>query len=305
MTETVFLVNPASAGGSTAKRWPEIAHEAAGAGLTGDALFSEHPAHLAELARAAVKSGAQRLVLVGGDGSVYEVVNGLGRQISKVEVAIIPRGTGSDLTHEHGIPHSVREAAEVALTGELRLVDLGRATFHSWEGKDETRYFANAAGAGISGAIAKRVNDGSKALGARGSYAQAVISVFLRWRNCNVRLTVDDERREGKMHEVIAAIGRYTAGGMKLCPDAIPDDGMFDVLILGDLSKTDLALNMHKTYKGTHVTHPKVEILRGRSVLIEPEEPLPVQLDGEQPGTTPARFEIVPGALRLRVPRRD
>jgi YegS/Rv2252/BmrU family lipid kinase len=305
MSEIIFLVNPASAGGSTAKRWPEIAHEAAGVGLTGDVLFSERPGHLGELAVQAVNAGARQLVLVGGDGSVYELVNGLGSRLSEVEVAIIPRGTGSDLMHEYGIPHSVSEAARLALEGELRAVDIGKATFHSWEGADETRYFANVAGAGISGAIAKRVNDGSKALGARGSYAHAVIAVFMRWRNCDVHLTVDDQEREGRMHEVIAAIGRYAAGGMKLCPDAVPDDGLLDVLVLGDLSKLDLATNMHKTYRGTHVTHPKVEILRGKSVVIEPEQPLPVQLDGEQPGTTPARFEIVPGALRLRVPKRD
>ena len=170
-----------------------------------------------------------------------EIVNGLGKQLSKVELALIPRGTGSDLVREHAIPHSVTDAVRVALEGELRPLDLGKATFHAWDGKQAQQYFANAAGAGISGAIARRVNDGTKGLGARGSYAWAVLAVFPRWRNCNVRLRVDSEQREGKMHEVIAAIGRYQAGGMKLCPDAIPDDGLFDVLILGDLSKADLA----------------------------------------------------------------
>jgi diacylglycerol kinase (ATP) len=304
MSETVFLVNPASAGGSTARRWPEIAHQAANAGLVGDAFFSEHPGHLGELAREAVKGGARRLVLVGGDGSLNEIVNGLGKHSSKVELALIPRGTGSDFVREHAIPHDVDEAVQVALAGELRPVDLGKATFHAWDGKRAEQYFANAAGAGISGAIARRVNDGAKGLGARGSYAWAVLSVFPRWRNCVVRLRVDAEEREGKMHEVIAAIGRYQAGGMKLCPDAVPDDGLFDVLILGNLSKADLARNLHKTYRGTHLSHPKVEVLRGTHVSIEADEPLPIQLDGEQPGTTPVQFELIPGALRLRVPPR-
>ncbi len=304
MSETVFLVNPASAGGSTAKRWPEIAHEAAEAGLVGDALISEHPGHLGELARDAVKAGAHKLVLVGGDGSLNEIVNGLGKQLSKVELALIPQGTGSDFVREHAIPHSVSEAARVALEGELRPLDIGKASFHAWDGKQARQYFANAAGAGISGAIARRVDDGPKRLGPRGSYAWAVVSVFPRWRNCVVRLRVDDQQREGKMHEVIAAIGRYQAGGMKLCPDAVPDDGLFDVLILGDLSKADLVRNLHKTYRGTHLSHPKVDVLRGKLVSIETEEPMPIQLDGEQPGTTPVEFELIPGALRLRVPPR-
>ena len=305
MSETVFLVNPASAGGATAKRWPEIAHAAAEAGLVGDALISEDSGHLGELALSAARSGARKLVLVGGDGSLNEIVNGLGKQLSKVELALIPQGTGSDFVREHGIPHSVTEAAHVALEGELRSFDIGRATFHAWDGKRTQQYFANAAGAGISGAIARRVDDGMKGLGPRGSYALAVVSVFPRWHNCNVRLRVDDYEREGKMHEVIAAIGRYQAGGMKLRPDAVPDDGLFDVLILGDLSKADLVRNLHKTYRGTHLSHPKVDLLHGKLVSIEADEPLPIQLDGEQPGTTPVEFELIPGALHLRVPARS
>jgi diacylglycerol kinase family enzyme len=87
-----------------------------------------------------------------------------------------------------------------------------------------------------------------------------------------------------------------------MCPEAEPDDGVFDVLLLGDLTKRDLIQTMHKTYKGTHLPHPKAELLRGASVLVDPPKPLPIQLDGEQPGTTPVRFEVVPKALRLRAP---
>jgi diacylglycerol kinase family enzyme len=96
--------------------------------------------------------------------------------------------------------------------------------------------------------------------------------------------------------------GRYLAGGMKITPEAEPDDGLFDVLLIGDVSKLDLALTMPKIYRGTHLPHPKAELLRGASVVVEADQPLPVELDGEQPGTTPVRFDVVPKALRLRVP---
>ena len=101
---------------------------------------------------------------------------------------------------------------------------------------------------------------------------------------------------------MICANGRYIGGGMKIAPDAEPDDGLFDVLLLGDLTKRDLVQTMHKTYKGTHLPHPKAELLRGASVLVDSPQPLPIQLDGEQPGTTPVHFEVVPKALRLRAP---
>jgi diacylglycerol kinase family enzyme len=89
---------------------------------------------------------------------------------------------------------------------------------------------------------------------------------------------------------------------MKLCPDAEPDDGAFDILLIGDLTKWDLMLTLPKTFRGSHLPHPKAELLRGAHVTIDAPEPLPLELDGEQPGTTPARFELVPRALRVRIP---
>jgi diacylglycerol kinase (ATP) len=115
-------------------------------------------------------------------------------------------------------------------------------------------------------------------------------------------VSVDDERRRGPMLEVVVANGRYLAGGMKMCPEASPDDGLFDVLLIGNVTKGDLVRTLPKIYRGTHLPHPRAELLRGRTVTVEPTEPMPVQLDGEQPGTTPVRFELVPQALRLRVP---
>jgi diacylglycerol kinase family enzyme len=105
------------------------------------------------------------------------------------------------------------------------------------------------------------------------------------------------------MIDLQVANGRYVAGGMMLCPEAEPDDGLFDVLVIGDVTTRDLLFVLPKTYRGKHLPHPRLELLKGRVVTVDADEPLPVELDGEQPGTTPARFELVPRALRLRVPR--
>jgi len=299
-TSTVFLVNPASDNGATRRRWPQLAHTAATLGLAGDALFSEHPRHLTELARRAAEDGAELLVVVGGDGSVNEVVGAIaGRDI---DIAVIPRGTGWDFARSHGVPRRVEDAVDVALHGRAREVDLGRADYRTWEGADERRWFANAASVGMSGAIAQRANDTTKALGGKVSYALATLTVFARWQVGEVRVSVGDETRAGRMHDVIVAIGRSLGGGMLLCPDAEVDDGLFDVLLIGDLTKRDLLVTLPKTYRGSHLPHPKAELLRGAAVTVDADSPLPVQLDGEQPGTTPVRLELVPRALRLRVP---
>ena len=154
----------------------------------------------------------------------------------------------------------------------------------------------------MSGAIARRTIESSKALGGKISYLWSTLAVFARWQNTEVRVSVDDEVRTGLTNEVVVANGRYLGGGMMLCPEASPDDGLFDVLVIGDVTKRDLVQTMPKIYRGTHLPHPKAELLRGRTVAVDSDVPLPVQLDGEQPGTTPVRFELVPRALRLRVP---
>jgi diacylglycerol kinase (ATP) len=226
---------------------------------------------------------------------VNEIANGIAGL--DVELAVIPRGTGWDFVRTYGIPRRFDDAVKVALEGRTREIDLGRAHYREGE-----LLFANIASAGMSGAIARRANESSKALGGKVSYAWSTVTVFARWRNGEVRVTVDGEQRSGRMHDVVVANGRYFGGGMMIVPEAEPDDGLLDVLLIGDLSKRDLLLTLPKTYRGRHLPHPKAELLRGKTVEVDAAEPLPVELDGEQPGTTPVRFDVVPRSLRLRVP---
>jgi diacylglycerol kinase (ATP) len=215
---------------------------------------------------------------------------------------VIPRGTGWDFVRTYKIPRRFDDAVAVARDGRVRTIDLGRARYRLWRGGEEESYFANIASAGMSGAIAKRANDTSKALGGKVSYLWATFAVFARWQNGEVQVTVDGESRTGRMHDVVVANGRYFGGGMMICPEAEPDDGLLDVLMIGDLTKRDLLVTLPKTYRGRHLPHPKAELLRGATVEVDAPEPLPVELDGEQPGTTPVSFEVAAQALRLRVP---
>jgi YegS/Rv2252/BmrU family lipid kinase len=243
-------------------------------------------------------------VVVGGDGSVHEAVNGLvstGRS-RDVEVAVLPRGTGKDFVRSLRIPSDLTAAIDVARSGRVRTIDVGRARFVAWDGSEQEAYFANFAGAGISGAIARRANVSSKAAGGRISFLWATVAVFARWKSTAVTARIDETSRTGQMFEVLAMNGDYAAGGMWVTPEAVPDDGRLDVLIIGDVTKADFVRTFPKIYRGKHLSHPKIEVLRGSSVDVDAETRLPIVLDGEQPGTTPARFEIVPGALRLRVP---
>ena len=306
MAEIAFLVNPASANGKTGKIWPQIAHEAARAGLVGETLLSQRPGELGPLAQRAAETGARLVVAVGGDGTVNEVVGGLmahrERDGEMPELAVIPRGTGTDFVRTFGIPTRLDRAIALARDGTTREIDAGRVTYRSWDGSEETGYFANVASAGMSGAVAQRANVTSKALGGKVSFLVATLAVFARWKPGEMEVSVDGERRAGLMYDVLVANCRFLAGGMQMTPDAQPDDGLFDALLLGNITRTDLALTLPKVYRGTHLPHPKAELLRGKDVTVDATVPLPIELDGEQPGTTPAHFEIVPRALRLKVP---
>jgi YegS/Rv2252/BmrU family lipid kinase len=262
-------------------------------------VLSEFPGHLAE---AATEAGDSLLVVVGGDGTVNEVVNGIAG--TGAEIAVLPCGTGQDFGRTHGVPSRFDDAVRVAIGGETRAIDLGRVQLGRIDGERGTsRFFANVGSAGMSGAVARRANAMTKALGGRATFFYALTREFLAWQNTKVVVELGDgARREGAMHDVIVANGRYHGGGMKLAPDARQDDGLFDVVLIGDVTKLDFLTTAPKLYSGRYLSHPKVELLRSSTVTIEAAELLPLEVDGEPIGTTPARFEIVPSSLRLRVP---
>jgi diacylglycerol kinase (ATP) len=290
----LFLVNPASGNGATGKRWPKLRERAAELGLRGEQVLSEFPGHLAQAAK---DSPGSLLVVIGGDGTVNEVANGVAG--TEAELAVLPCGTGQDFGRTHGLPTRFDDAVQVALGGETRTIDLGRVELES----GASRFFANVGSAGMSGAVARRANSMTKAFGGRATFFYALTREFLAWQNTRVVVELEDGvRREGPMHDVIVANGNWHGGGMKLAPDARQDDGVFDVVLIGDVTKLDFLTTSPKLYSGGYLSHPRVELLRSSSVAISAAEPLPLEVDGEPIGATPARFEVVPAALRLRVP---
>jgi YegS/Rv2252/BmrU family lipid kinase len=257
-------------------------------------VLSEFPGHLG---RAAGEARDSLLVVVGGDGTVNEVVNGVAG--TAAEIAVLPCGTGQDFGRTHGVPSRFDDAVRTALGGEARTIDLGRV---ECEG-GPSRLFANVGSAGMSGAVARRANAMTKRLGGRATFFYALTREFIAWRNTRVTVELDGGiRREGAMHDVIVANGRYHGGGMKLAPDARQDDGLFDVVLIGDIGKVDFVTTAPKLYSGRYLSHPKVEPLRSSTVAVDAAGALPLEVDGEPIGTTPARFAVVRSALRLRVP---
>jgi len=298
------IVNPVAANGAVGKRWPQIRDTLEAEGNRFEASFTEGPNHATALAREALAAGYRTIVAVGGDGTLNEVVNGLvseGMVDPTVRLGIIPGGTGSDLVRTLGIPHDYRAACQRLRHSQPRCIDLGLITCVS-EGQEVRRYFINVAGLGFDGEVAERTNRSSKALGGTLPFLSSLLIKLLTYQNKTVEVTLDGQQcLQQKANSVIVCNGRYVAGGMYIAPHAAPDDSLFDVIVIGDTSRLEVLTNVPKIYRGTHLSHPKVDEYRAREVQVEARERMILQADGELVGEAPATFQIIPKALHILV----
>jgi YegS/Rv2252/BmrU family lipid kinase len=302
-----LVVNPVSGGGRTGRQFDRIARAVRAAVGEFDSAFTRAPGDGVRLAGEAVRAGASLLVAVGGDGTASEVIDGLtaaGAGGPGPTFAFIPRGTGGDLRRTLGMPEDLEAAARALSGGREVVCDLGRVEHVDHDGARRARHFANVAGFGIAGVVSGRVNRGLKLGSGRLSFMLASASALLHWSDQPVRWRVDGGPwTEESITSLSVCNGRFFGGGMQVAPAARPDDGLFDVVIWKGLGLTDFALRRRKLYDGTHVDLPNTRVVRARTVVAEPVDDARVLLDvdGEQPGTLPARFTLLAGALRVRV----
>ena len=297
----VLIINPASANGKTGQEWSELVAEAQRLGLRVEERLTEAPGHATELAREASMAGADVVVAVGGDGTVHEVVNGLvgagGSPFGEAALGVIARGTGRDFIRSHDIPTKAKDALQAIADGPIRRIDVGEV-ISTGDSEGGCR-FANAASAGVTGAIAKRANGMSKRMGGTPTFLLAAFQGFRAYTNTPIHLELDGRPIDVTASCVVCAIGHSLGGGIKVAHGARPDDGLLDMVLVGDVGAKDLALNVHRLYTGTLGEHPEITHLKGLTVTVSGDTPLQIEADGELAGTTPATFRCLPGALRL------
>ena len=301
------IVNPASDNGATAKRWRKILAVLQKKVSGFEWRFTESPGHATEIAREALHAGATRIVSVGGDGTNNEVVNGFfedGQQINEDAVlCILPSGTACDFAKVFHIPKNIEVAADVLVNGRPRRCDLGKASFRSHEGNAVERYFLNVADLGIGGETVERVNRTTKAFGPLVSYLYGFLVTLLKYKNKSVQLVVDDKDLGNNIVKAVAiSNGRYCAGGIQVAPHASVDDGLFDILIVGNIGCRDTLKHLPKLYAGKPLLHRELRMMRGKCISATSSEKVLIDFDGEQPGMLPASFEIVPRGIMVQAP---
>lgn len=308
MTEnfnTKLIVNPESANGSTGKLWSELEQIIREEFGDFETSFTTASHHATELTREALREGFEMVVTVGGDGTLNEVVNGFFDSGSPINpdavLGVICRGTGSDFIKTLGIPKDIEAAARLLRGQSVRICDVGRFTSRDKNGRETERYFINIADFGIGGETVARVNNTTKAFGGFVSFLYGALKTIFLYKGKMVKVKIDDSYEfEKKINNVVVANGQYFGGGMRIAPEAEVDDGVFDIVIVDDLNILESLMNIARLYKGTHINHPKVKCLRGKTLVAESPDTVLIDVEGEDGGILPAKFDIMSGAIKVK-----
>ena len=310
--KTLAVINPKSAGGKTGRDTETIARKLAEVTGPLTVALTNAPMDAARIPSHALRDGYGRVVAVGGDGTINEVVNGFfsnGVAINpEAEFALLNLGTGGDFRKTFDIDAGFEASLERIAGGRVRQIDVGRLSFVTADGQSGTRHFANIASFGMSGDVVDRVNRSTLVKRFAGSFAYtwgSVMSLF-RYKARPVRLKVDASFDEVVTVSTCAVCnGQFFGGGMRVAPNASPDDGLLDVIVIGDAPRRDVLKAMSEFSTGQHVNNPNVKVFRAKSVIATPVEatqgaPVLIEADGELPGRLPAMFEVMPKALKFR-----
>jgi diacylglycerol kinase (ATP) len=307
LRQTLFIINPASAGGATLRAWALARKEVVAAGVDFDEHVTAHSGEATEVAREALTSGMTRIVAVGGDGTLSEVVNGYfdgaGRAINgAASIGLLPSGTGSDFRRSLGLA-GPGDWIRALVSPEHRLIDAVRAEFLNREGASVSRFFINVASFGLGGDVSELVNRWRNTMprwvGARARFSAAAIAALGRYKNIAVSLRLDNREIKINSNLIVVANGRFAGGGMMLAPNAEMDDGLLDVIVTDGATRFDVVKELPRIQRGKHLKNPKVSEMRARDTSINSEEPMAIDLDGEMVGFTPAALKVLPSAIRF------
>ena len=287
---------------------PELQRALRDGGAVFDTAVTTGPQDATRLAREALREGAAGIAVVGGDGTLNEVVNGFFDEQGELVrpeawLGPLPCGTGGDFRRTLQIDRNPAAMVTRLLWARPRPVDVGWLTFRDHTGEEAHRAFLNIASFGIGGLVDQLVNAGPKWLGGTPAFLLGTLRALSKYEPRPVRIRLDDgPPRETRVINLAVANGRFFGGGMQIAPRAEIDDGYFDVVGIENLSVLEQTRLTPHLYGGSILGQPGITFARGKKLVAEPADTTPVLLDvdGEAPGRLPATFEIRVGAIQLR-----
>lgn len=302
----LIIVNPKSAGGKSKQDWPKIVALLEKSAISYQVIFTEYPRHATVLAQEGIENGYRKLVAVGGDGTISEVINGIMRQefvpSVEVEFAAIPIGTGNDWVKTHKIPKDYAKNVLVLKEGKNIWQDIGKLTFHTHAG--DVRYFNNVVGLAFDGFVAD-LTIGMNKSGFLGQFAYLgmIIKSLWKYKSTTLRIESEEFSYTGKVFCLNIGICSYSAGGMQTVPKAIFDDGLFDITVIEEMPRLRILWELRRLYLASIYGAKKVKFARTKKLSIYGvgNENSSIEADGEPLGEVPVTIEIIDKALKVRV----
>jgi diacylglycerol kinase (ATP) len=308
MNKVHVIVNPFSARGQTWKRWETIKEAIRPHFREFKYIFTEKPRQATEIARELLGDGFDLLIGVGGDGTLNEISSGFfnaqsGQAInSDAAVGIIPSGTGSDFMRFMKVPRDFAKSAARIKNAAIKRIDIGKITYGGAARKAKTQYFVNVADFGLGAEVIRNVSRIDSSQRGAFTYYRGLLATMMKFSSKSVRLTLDGKQQlQGDYLIGAVANGRIFGGGMIIAPQAEPDDGYFDLVLIESMKKLEILANTRLLYSGAIARNPKVHILRARRIRVESPDEVHIEYDGEVGDSLPAEFAIVEKALNLRI----
>jgi YegS/Rv2252/BmrU family lipid kinase len=273
-------------------------------------FITTHAQHGIRLAEVALQQGFTHVISVGGDGCLHEVVNGMLKakkhlteeQWLKIRLGVLPKGSGNDFVRTVAVPENAQSLLGAIQNDKTRLIDVCSATYESVAGGEESRYMANVADVGMGAVVVQKQSAYSKRLSAFFNYQRAIIGTFFTYKKNHIKVTADSFTYEGNVMDFVINNGKYFGNGIGIAPDALPDDGLLSVTLLGDISILDYLRQLPKARKCKKIIHPEIHYHSARELSIESlSGKAPFEIDGEFVGYTPVKVSIEPAALRVLV----
>ena len=306
--KTIVIVNPQAGNGRTEKIWPNIESALEKSIGSFEVLQTTCRGDATDLSRRILAVDTARIVAVGGDGHLNEVLNGFIENDLPVNpearLSFVMTGTGCDFQRSLGISGKWQNAAAKLKDAKVRKIDVGKVTYTAADKTQKIRYFDNIASFGLSGAVDhclehSRLRD---YLGGSPLFLWATSKTVVTHPNQSIRFRIDDGPEEEICSRLgLLANGRYFGGAMHAAPEAELGDGLLDLLMLKEISVAKFLWHLPKIYKGTHLKIPEIFFQKVRKFTAESSEQVILDIDGESPGYLAATFEVLPKILNLQI----
>jgi len=299
--KTLLVINPAAGKRQGKKVYSKIATLLENHFNSLTVKTSRYPGHIFEIGQNAIKEKYQRIITIGGDGTPFELVNGiysLGRPKNDIQLGMIPSGTGNSFLRDFIEKPDEENCVKAILKGKCRKVDLVEFQYHQ-DGLKK-KYFMNILGIGLIADILKLTNERLKIFGPMG-YSLAVLIRLFRGMSNRFTLRVDQHSMELKESALVISNSKFTGGKMKIAPMAETNDGKVDVIVFNEVNRREIVNIFMNVFKGTHINHERVNIFNAKEIEITSDPQQLIMADGELLGKTPLSLKVLPKELSILI----